>query len=64
MKSLILFGSNAKLTKAHKKVSGRYQPPYYVRVRAFGKDFDEALQHAPKIMLPGETVLNTVPIIP
>lgn len=59
MKTLILYGSPTKLTKAHKLVSGRNQPRYYVRMRTSKHDLTQALTDArPQI---GETVLNTVP---
>lgn len=67
MKSLILYGSERKLTNAHKLVThprcnqsiGR-QPQYYVRADVFNGDQDQALE-AVKPMA-GETVLNTVNI--
>jgi len=76
MKSLILYGSPTKLTKAHKLVTGPKQPPYYVRVRFLQVSFERALDVAcrfstgqprtkrsrPVGMLPGETILNSVPI--
>lgn len=67
IRSLILYGSNTKLTNAHKLVTTQVnsplltdQPKYYVRAKASRYDYTVALQHAqPR---EGETVLNTVPI--
>lgn len=63
MKSLILYGSQVKLTNAHKLVTGNggyKQPAYYVRADVFNGDHSEALDKA--MPLVGEVVLNTVPI--
>lgn len=62
--SLILYGSHVKCSNAHKLVTRikgeNIQPAYYVRVRLFNGDMDEALRKAkPQV---GETVLNTVEV--
>lgn len=63
MKSLILYGSATKLSKAHYRVtrhgSNRFPTPlYFVRAQVFNGDVEAALSKAKP--LPGETVLNTV----
>ena len=61
MTSLILYGSQVKLTNSHKLVTGfNGQPDYYVRVSHFNGSHKEALDKARP--MPGEVVLNTVPI--
>jgi hypothetical protein len=62
MQTLILYGSQKKLTNAHKLVTvpRNGQPRYYVRAKLTHMDMLDALMHAkPKR---GETVLNTIPI--
>lgn len=63
-KSFILLGSHTKLTNAHKLVSGRGQPHYYVRVKMCDADIDKALILGARAAWPQETLLNTVPIEP
>lgn len=60
MKSIVLYGSSTKLTKAHKRVHGMKQHPYYVRMKEVDGDMGNALSKAKPLF--GETVLNTVPI--
>lgn len=68
MKSLILYGSPKKLSKAHKLVTVPDvtfpQPEYYVRAHLVGVGIDRALEVAHKDgwIQKGEIVLNTVPI--
>lgn len=59
-KSLILYGSEVKLSNAHKCVTNPQQPSYYVRADLFHGDHGQALDKARPIF--GECVLNTVPI--
>lgn len=61
-KSLILLGSHRKLSNAHRLVTGKGQPAYYVRVKQCNADVEKALSVGGRIALPEETLLNTVPI--
>ena len=60
MKSLIIYGSQTKLTNVHKLVTGPKQPKYFVRVNQFNGDMTQALEKAKPMT--GETVLNTVEV--
>jgi hypothetical protein len=61
MKSLILYGSQIKLTNAHKLVTGfTGQPDYFVRATVTTDDISTALDCARPMV--GEVVLNTVSI--
>lgn len=62
MKSIVLYGCHIKLSNAHKPVHGTNQPPYYVRMDTVEGDAVHALDKAKP--LPGETVLNTVGLVP
>ena len=70
VRSLILYGSPTKLSNAHKLVTVPPQPPhgakrqpdYFVRVDTFNGSMDAALDAAKP--MPGETVLNTVEVLP
>jgi hypothetical protein len=57
MKALILYGSSKKLTNAHKLVTGRLQPKFYVRAKIVSGDCDAAM--AKVKCMPGENLLNT-----
>jgi hypothetical protein len=59
-KSLILYGSKAKLTTAHRRVNNNRQSPYYVRAETVRLSFETALKYARP--MDEETVLHTVPI--
>jgi hypothetical protein len=62
MKTLTFFGCDRKLTKSHKLVTQRGQPPYYVRTKLSSRSDVDALSNAKP--LPQETVLNTVTMQP
>ncbi len=62
MKVAILYGSQHKLTNAHKPIHCNKQPAYYVRMQIVNTDLPSALMDALDAAKPREheTVLNTV----